>query len=88
MTRRPNKNRLMLLAKPPRQTLLRHFPTPDGQDTDTNQTREIAENTPAGTNIGAPVAASDTDVLTYSLEDGRCDAANFDINRATGQLDH
>ena len=51
----------------------------------TNQTREIAENTPAGTNIGAPVTASDTDVLTYSLVDGS-DAANFDINRATGHL--
>ena len=50
----------------------------------TDQTREIAENTPAGTNIGAPVAASDTDVLTYSL-DGT-DAASFDINRATGHL--
>ena len=59
------------------------FPTPAGQS-DTNQTREIAENTPAGTNIGDPVAASDTDVLTYSL--GGDNAENFDINRATGQL--
>ena len=33
----------------------------------TAQTREVAENTPAGTNIGAPVVASDPDVLTYSL---------------------
>ena len=57
---------------------------PIANDT-TNQTREIAENTPAGTNIGAPVAASDTDVLTYSLVDGT-DAANFDINRATGHI--
>ena len=49
----------------------------------TNQTREVAENTPAGTNFGAPVAASDTDVLTYSLD---VPGAAFDINRATGQL--
>ena len=50
----------------------------------TEQTREVAENTPAGTNIGAPVAASDPDVLTYSLDD--TGAMSFDINRATGQL--
>ena len=64
------------------------FPTPVGEQT-TNQTRKVAENTPAGTNIGAPVTASDTDVLTYSLEnaaDPTEDAASFDINRATGQL--
>ena len=59
------------------------FPTPVGQG-NTHQTREVAENTPAGTNIGAPVAASDADVLTYSLDD--TGAASFDINRATGQL--
>ena len=51
----------------------------------TEQTREVAENTPAGTNLGAPVVASDPDVLTYSLDDGT-DAGAFDINRATGQL--
>ena len=50
----------------------------------TEQTRTVAENTPAGTNIGAPVAASDPDVLTYSLDD--TGAMSFDINRATGQL--
>ena len=48
------------------------------------QTRTVAENTPAGTNIGAPVVASDPDVLTYSLDD--TGAMSFDINRATGQL--
>ena len=51
----------------------------------TDQTREIEENTPAGTNIGAPVAASDTDVLTYSIPT-MDDGAAFSINRATGQL--
>ena len=59
------------------------FPTPSGQ-TDTDQTREVAENTPAGTDLGDPVAASDPDVLTYSL--GGDDAASFSIDRATGQL--
>ena len=58
-------------------------PGPGGTAT-TDQTREVAENTPAGTNIGAPVAASDTDVLTYSLD--ATGQAAFDINRATGQL--
>ena len=66
-------------------------------DTDT---RDIAENTTAGVNIGSPVAAHDPDttdgdtdvnpddpnvaVLTYSL--GGTDAASFDIDTATGQL--
>ena len=54
----------------------------------TEQTREVAENTPAGRNLGARVAATDRgDVLTYSLDsryDDRCES--FDINRATGQL--
>ena len=39
------------------------FPIPSGQD-NTNQTREVAENTPSGTNLGAPAAASDP--VTYS----------------------
>ena len=64
-------------------------PTFPDQDLDTTgvqtaQTREMAENTPAGTNIGAPVVASDPDVLTYSLD--VAGAMSFDINRATGQL--
>ena len=48
--------------------------------------RSVDENTPAGVNIGAPVAASDddNDTLTYSLDDtGR---ATFDIVATTGQL--
>ena len=46
----------------------------------------MAENTPAGRNIGAPVAANDAgdDLLTYSLSgDG---AASFDIVRSSGQI--
>ena len=46
----------------------------------------VAENTAAGENIGAPVAATDAedDTLTYAL--GGPDASSFDIDTATGQL--
>ena len=49
-------------------------------------TREVAENTAAGENIGAPVAATDAedDSLTYML--GGVDMADFDIDEDTGQL--
>ena len=63
--------------------------TPGDSALDKGQDREVAENTPAGTNLGAPIAASDpSDVLTYSLssENDDADAASFSINRATGQL--
>ncbi len=48
--------------------------------------RSIAENTPAGRNIGSPVTATDEDedVLTYSLSGA--DVASFGIVSATGQL--
>ena len=54
-------------------------------DSDT-ATREVAENTAAGMNIGAPVTATDADdeMLTYTLTGA--DAASFDIGSATGQL--
>ena len=52
----------------------------DGPRTD----RSIAENTAAGENVGAPVVATDSGILTYML--GGADAASFDIDRATGQL--
>ena len=45
-------------------------------------TRSVAENTAAGTDIGAPVAHSGT--VTYTL--GGTDAVSFDIVAATGQL--
>ncbi len=49
------------------------------------QTREVAENTEAGENIGEPVTAADPgDTLTYSL--GGTDGASFAIAAATGQL--
>ena len=50
-------------------------------------TRSVAENTAAGQDIGAPLAAVDPDrgdTLTYTL--GGTDAASFDIVAATGQL--
>ena len=50
-------------------------------------TREIAENTPAGENIGDPYTATHADsvgTLVYSL--GGTDAAEFDLDTTTGQL--
>ena len=49
-------------------------------------TREVAENTPAGEPIGAPVAAQDDDgdPLAYTL--GGADAALFAVDAGTGQL--
>ena len=49
-------------------------------------TRSVARNTPAGRNIGAPVAATDADndALTYSL--GGPDGAGFDLDTSSGQL--
>ena len=49
-------------------------------------TREVAEDTAAGMNIGAPVTATDPDgdTLTYSLSG--TDEASFDIGESTGQL--
>ena len=48
--------------------------------------RSVAENTAAGQDIGAPVAATDadTDTLTYSLSGD--DADSFDIVATSGQL--
>ena len=51
----------------------------------TTTTKSVYENTPAGEPVGAPVVATDDDdVLTYTL--GGTNAANFDIDAATGQL--
>ena len=74
-----------VIVTPPRATpgTTNNAPTfADGAST----TREVAENTPAGQNIGSPVSATDPngDTLTYAL--GGTDAASFDINTATGQL--
>ncbi len=50
-------------------------------------TREVAENTATGTDVGDPVMATDADAgdtLTYTL--GGADMASFDIASTTGQL--
>ena len=49
-------------------------------------TRSVAENTAAGTDIGAPITATDAenDTLTYTLSGA--DASAFDIESTTGQL--
>ena len=56
------------------------FPTGSGA-------RSVDENSPPGTNVGKPVAASDVagDRLTYTLGGGD-EATSFDINPATGQI--
>ena len=62
----------------------------DGNDSPvfpaTLHTRTVAENTVTGTNIGAPVTATDDDLdtLTYSLDGS--DAASFGIVESSGQL--
>ena len=52
----------------------------------TSTTRSVAENTAAGTNIGAPVSATDADqdLLRYYL--GGTDASSFSIGLTSGQL--
>ena len=65
---------------------------PDGngdgnsENLDDPVTREIAENTPSGENIGDPVTATDPDddTLTYSLAGP--DSASFSIDAGNGQL--
>ena len=49
-------------------------------------TRSLAENSPAGENVGAPLIATDPDddTLIYSLSGD--DAGSFEIDAATGQL--
>ena len=56
-----------------------------------NDTRTIAENTPAGVTLGAPFTATDGDgdILTYSLGANNLGANNveyFEIDAASGQL--
>ena len=50
-------------------------------------TREVAENSAAGVDVGGPVTATDTDTgdtLTYTLEG--TDAASFTIDASSGQI--
>ena len=61
------------------------FEDADGDEIATT-TREVAENTAADGNVGAPVAARDpdNDTLTYTL--GDTDADEFTIDSGTGQV--
>ena len=52
-----------------------------------SSTREVAENSAAGVDVGGPVTATDTDTgdtLTYTLEG--TDAASFNIDASSGQI--
>ena len=62
------------------------FKDADDREITNGITREVAENTPKGVVVGAPVAATDSegDVLTYTLSG--TDAGSFSIDVATGQL--
>ena len=56
-------------------------------DDDDDTTRTVPENNEGGTNVGAAITASDSDMddtLTYSL--GGTDADSFDIDDSTGQI--
>ena len=69
---------------------------PEFRDSDgevlSNTTREVEENARAGTNVGAPVAATDIgnrgipENLTYELSSTNTDADSFDIDPRTGQI--
>ena len=69
---------------------VRLAPGPDSApmfaDADSNGavTRRVAENTPAGDNVGAPVKASGPGTPTHSL--GGADAKYFEIDGSTGQI--
>ena len=60
--------------------------TPPAFDEGASATRSLAENSPAGTNVGDPIAAKDPDedTLTYSLSGA--DAGAFSIDPGTGQV--
>ena len=54
--------------------------------TEGSTTRSVAENTAAGVNIGAPVAATDADNDSLTYTPSGLDAASFAIGRTSGQL--
>ena len=67
-------------------TVMRQPNAPPAFDEGAVATRGVDENTAAGMDIGAPVAATDTenDTLTYSLD--ATGAESFDIDASSGQL--
>ncbi len=59
--------------------------SPSGAQSPATASREVAENQPAGTAVGAPVTlAAPTGAVTHTL--GGADAATFSIVAASGQL--
>ena len=71
------------------------FLDPDGEDLGATTTREVNENARPGTNVGAPVAATDIgnsgtpENLTYELSGtvgNTTDFNSFDIDQRTGQI--
>ena len=50
------------------------------------ETRNVDENSPAGTNVGEPVMATDenNDAVTYTM--GGTDASSYEIGSSTGQI--
>ena len=68
--------------------------TADPVFSENTPSRDVPENTPPGTNIGAPITATDgdddeDDTLTYSLAELSQDSSatvSFDIDPSTGQL--
>ena len=71
------------------------FPDQEPASTETRETdqdRDVPENSSSGTLVGDPVTASDDDILTYSIFDGHDDDKEtepsklFTIDQATGQI--
>ncbi len=60
--------------------------TPPTFDEGDSAIRSLAENSAAGTNVGAPLAATDLDGNTLTYSRSGDDAGSFDLNAATGQL--
>ena len=59
---------------------------PDTEGDQTDQTREVAENAAAGTNVGTVVTATDPDGEKLMYELGGPDQGSFDIDRMSGQI--
>ena len=77
----------MVRAVPDATNAVPVFPDEDTVEDGTQVGRKVDENSPPGTSVGEPVAATDTvgDVLTYTLADGG-ENDNYRINPATGQI--
>ena len=59
---------------------------PQSNETDTSPSRAVAENTPAGENVGSPVTATDEDTITLSYKLDGPDADLFNFVTRTGQI--